>query len=102
MTTLSFVSLGTDQGLLDQVYAAIDGSELSDRQKRVFKRRMQWRPRVRQAVMDEVIAQGFAEEVFIPEISDSGDVTVQVDWDSIADFLERILPLILQIIGLFG
>ena len=85
------------QTLLQHIEAAIDKSDRSDRQKRVAKRRLK-RPRVQELVLDEVVARGYVEQYIT--VSDENEILV--DWEGIIAFIERILPLILQLIGLFG
>lgn len=85
--------------ILDEVLAALGKSELSDRQKRVYARRLKFRPRIREMILDEVVSQAYAEGLIDIE---EGEVEAQVDWDGLIEFIERILPLILQLIGLFG
>jgi F420-0:gamma-glutamyl ligase len=85
------------QTVLQHIEAAIDKSDRSDRQKRVAKRRLK-RPRVQELVLDEVVARGYVEQYIT--VSDENEILV--DWEGIIAFIERILPLILQLIGLFG
>ena len=92
-------SLANDPKLLDSVIKAIEASTLTDRQKAVAIRKLRFRPRIRQLILDEVIAQGYSEGVILPG---EGDAVALIDWEEFAKFLERIIPLIIQIIGLFG
>ena len=90
-------TLASDPKLFEAVVTAIEGSDLTDRQKRVFVRRLKWRPRIRQAVMDEVIASAYAVELIL--LQEDG---VLIDWEGIFELIKVLLPIILQLIGLFG
>ena len=87
-----------------EIQAAIDRSTtMSDRDKRrasrVMDGRFRWQQRARQQVIDKAVIELLAEELIVPTPE---GVEAAVDWDSIATFIERILPLILQLITLFG
>lgn len=88
---------------LDEVKKAISESEqLRPLQKNRLLRRLS-RPWVAQRVTDEITVRAMAAGyVTVSLDEDGGDATVLVDWEGLAEFIERILPLIIQIIGLFG
>ena len=69
--------------------------DLKKRKKRRLIRKL-GRKRVQLVVLDHVNEKALEDEIIT-----LGDVEAQIDWDAIADFLERIFPLILQLIGLF-
>ena len=82
---------------IDQVITALDQSDLKPRKKRSLKRRLK-RKRVQQTVLDELTSRATAEGYIIV----GEDATVQVDWDGLISFIERLIPLIIKLIGLFG
>lgn len=84
------------------VQRANASSELSRRDKRRIARVMNggwfnWRRRER--VLDEVCDRMHAARVI--EVYDDG-VQAATNWDDILSFIERLMPLILQLISLFG
>ena len=86
---------------LQHIESVIDSSDdLRKRQKRKLKRKLR-RPRVGQAVLDEVTSRAVVAQVISIELGDDS-ATTQVDWDALLEFLEGLLPLIVQIINLFS
>ena len=94
---------------LQHVREAIEKSDrIGPRQKRVLLRRLN-RTRVAERVTDAVTAQALdagyiqiAHGGFDDDDGDGGDVEVLVDWDALIEFIEKLIPLIVQLIGLFG
>ena len=85
---------------LQHIESVIDSSDdLRKRQKRKLKRKLR-RPRVAQAVLDEVTSRAVVAQVISIELGEDLAKT-QVDWDALLEFLETLLPLIVQIIFLF-
>lgn len=55
----------------------------------------------KQVCVSQMFYSGVGEE-FVP-MTDDGKVNMEgIDWDSFADFLERIIPIVLQLIEIFG
>ena len=83
------------------VIEAAEKSNLGRFQKARIERIMtgRFRPIAKKNITDRVTAALLAEEMIVA--SDSG-VEFAVDWESILAFIERLLPLILQLISLFG
>lgn len=101
---LDFPEVSTQhQRTLEMVREAIEKSDrLGPRKKRVLQRRLN-RETVAVRVTDAVTANGMAAGL----ISVSYDVGTQsvetmVDWDGLIGFIERLIPLIIKLIGLFG
>lgn len=73
--------------------------ELTKGDYRKIRRTSRWRPfawrRVVKACCEELCDEGLCN---FEESTDRYTLAAAVDWDAIADFLERILPLILQFI----
>ena len=85
--------------LLKELRQAIDATDqLTGRQKRVAKRKLR-RPIPQQQALDFIAAEAMVDGVFYASEEDQFEVLV--DWDSFAAFLERILPLLLQLFGGF-
>jgi len=82
--------------LLKRVEQTIKSSDYSNRKKRRMLRKLK-RSRVRELVLDEVIAQAYHSDVITIQEGDP-----RIDWDGLIEFLERLLPLIVKLIGLFG
>lgn len=83
---------------LDQVRQAVSESDLDDREKRRILRKLR-RPWVAVRVTDLVTSEAFDAGVI--GLTDDAQ-GFGVDWDSLLEFIERLLPLILQLIDLFG
>ena len=81
------------------VREAVDRSEtLTAREKRRIKASVRWRPRVRAEVAGLVLAEACVEGL----VDEDGEVAAAIQWDQILSFIERLLPLILQLVSLFG
>lgn len=84
------------------ILQAVDKSQTLDRrEKRRIERVMKspFRRRAREKIVDDVTAAMLAEEVLV--VTPEG-VEMAIDLDGIIAFIERILPLIMQLITLFG
>lgn len=84
----------------------VEQSEKSDKLSRGDKRRIArvmkggwWNDARREKIIDATVQKMYAEQVVI--VSPDG-VQAAVDWDGIITFIERLMPLILQLISLFG
>lgn len=92
---------------LEEVKKAIQASDdLRPLQKRRLIRRLN-RPHVAERVTDMVTSNAMiAGYIQIAhgglDSDDDSDVEVQADWDAIIEFIERLIPLIIKLIGLFG
>lgn len=84
------------------VEKAKESDQLTRRQKRKIERVMrggwfnQWR---KDAVLDDVIKKLHVEERIV--VTPDG-VQAAVDWNAILSFVEKLLPMILQLVSLFG
>ena len=93
-----------DIGTLES--AIIQAANKSDKLSRIQKNRLErilttnWRPRVKKAITDQVMNSLLAEEMLI--VSEDGTVTPMFDFDGLIAFLEKLIPLIISLIGLFG
>lgn len=103
----------------DTVYASVDASANHDAmlkrvreaiaesdqigpfRKWIIQRRLK-RQHVAVAVTDYVTSEAMAEGYIVMAAGDDGEVVARVDLDGILAFIERLLPVILQIISLFG
>ncbi len=101
----------TADRILKQVETAIqDSDRLTDRRKARMLRVLNRRPKVAQRVVDEVTARALDADLITfdyyqtrsDDDDEEGKVRARVDWDSIIAFIERLIPLIVQLIGLFG
>lgn len=86
--------------------AIVEGAEKSDKLTRFEKRRIQrimkggwFNDSRREQIINSVTQKLHAEQaiVILPD-----GVQAAIDWDGIASFIERLMPLILQLITLFG
>lgn len=88
------------EAITDQIEQS---SDLSKREKRratrVMNGRFRWQQRARRQVIDKAVEELLAEELIVP--TEDG-VEAAVDWESILGFLKEFLPVLLQIISLFG
>lgn len=91
--------------IADEIITAARDSDLSEREKSRIVGTMEkprwWqfrKRRVRDRVIDQAIDGMFTEELVV---ATPDGVEPAVDWDAIASFFERMLPLILQIVSLF-
>jgi hypothetical protein len=93
----------TNTRTLEMVKSAIrSSSSIGPLQKRLLLTRLN-RPNVANRVVDAVTSQAVsAGYISVSYDIVSGDAVTLVDWDELAKFLERIIPLIIQLIGLFG
>lgn len=93
-----------DIGTLES--AILEAVNKSDKLNRIQKNRLErilttnWRPRVKKAITDQVMNSLLAEEMVI--VSEDGTVTPMFDFDGLIAFLEKLIPLIVSLIGLFG
>ena len=81
--------------------ASEQSTTLDRRQKRRIERVMKspFRRRAREKIVDDVTAQMLNEEVII--VTPEG-VEMAIDLEGILAFIERLLPLVLQLLALFG
>lgn len=93
---------------LAEVRKAIEESEdLGPFRKRVLLRRLN-RPSVAVRVTDYVTANALDQGLITvpPPVGwaegQVDDVSMAIDWEGLITFIERIIPLIVQLIGLFG
>ena len=88
---------------LDEVKNAIkSATSLRPIQKRRLLRRID-RPHVAQRVTDEITTRAMASGLVVIEYDEqANDAVAMVDWDGLIEFIERLIPLIVQLIGLFG
>jgi len=92
---------------LEMVRQAVSDSNLRPLKKRRMLRRLR-RPAVASVVTDYVTSNAISEgviDVGPPVFNADGSVEVPemaIDFDALLDFIERLLPLILQLISLFG
>lgn len=93
-----------DSGTLES--AILEAVNKSDKLNRFQKNRLErimttnWRPNVKKAITDRVTNSLLAEEMLI--VSDNGTVTPMFDFDGLLAFLEKLIPMIISLIGLFG
>lgn len=93
-----------DIGTLES--AILEAVNKSDKLSRIQKNRLErimttnWRPRVKKAITDQVMTSLLAEEMLI--VSEDGVITPMFDFDGLIAFLEKLIPLIVSLIGLFG
>lgn len=89
--------------IAQQIVEASEASDSSRFEKRRVRRVMNAKfgrlKRAKEQAIDFAASEALTSGVVVATAS---GVQPAVDWDAIADFFERILPLILQIIGLFG
>lgn len=86
----------TDHALNEAVDTAVGSGELTAMQARRIKRAVRLRPDLRQRVLDEVDDK-------LHEAGMVGDdcCFAAPDWNAILEFIKGLLPVIMQIIGLF-
>lgn len=90
------------QATLDAVRTAIQNSDLRELQKNRLLRRLD-RPWVANRVTDEITSRAMSAGLVAVEYDIvSGQAVTNVDWEGLIGFIERLLPLIVQLIGLFG
>jgi hypothetical protein len=97
----------SQERLLSEVIAAVEKADISARQKRVTLRRLKFFPAYKNSFLDEVLAQGFAQGYITIAVTKNNSelqepVEIMIDWEGLIEFIERIIPLIIQLIGLFG
>jgi len=84
------------------VKRVIDSSDRSQLQKNRLLRRLD-RPWIAVRVTDEITSRGMAMGLISVSFDAvTGQATTNVDWQELIKFIEALLPLIIQIIGLFG
>ena len=88
---------------LEAVKSAIsDSEELGRFQKKRLLRRLE-RPHVAVRVTDAVTSEAMtAGYISLDFDADTQQVETNVDWDGLIEFIERLIPLIVELIGLFG
>jgi hypothetical protein len=87
--------------ILEAAQKAFDQKQIDQSQLRSI-RLASMMPRML-AKMESLIAEkAYVEGYAIPMGSDGEPSVKAIDWNSLADFIERIIPLILKLIDLFG
>jgi len=87
---------------LRMVRKAIADSDLSLGQKilaRIALRRKSVQDRVTDFVTSQAIDDGV---IVMPAMVDGQMVEAAIDWDALLEFIEKLIPLIMQLIALFG
>lgn len=72
--------------------------------KALMLHRMRTRPKVRELVMDEVMAQAYgcgAITMLAPNPNDPAELTMAIDWDKVLQLIIEYLPQIIQLIIMF-
>lgn len=81
------------------VHDAVDADQtLSSREKRRIKGAMRWRPRKRREILGLVMSECYAASV----VDENGTIQGAMDWQAIIEIVRELLPIILEIISLFG
>jgi len=98
--------LSQQQRTVEMVTAAIDKSDLRPLKKRRLKNALR-RPAVAEQVTDWVTSNAIYEGIITinptPVYGADGEPDlIGVDWDSLLAFIEKLIPLILQLIELFS
>jgi hypothetical protein len=85
----------------EAVVKAAEASDLSEFQKNRIKRIMKspFRPIARRNITDRVTEALLAEEMLV--VTEAG-VEAAVDWEKILERIQKLLPIILQLIALFA
>lgn len=94
---------GFREEVATEIVKQLPNANISERDRgriaRVMGGRGWFNKRRRERVIDEAVKQLHSEQLI--EVTPDG-VQAAIDWDGIASFLERILPLILNLVKLFG
>lgn len=99
-------TLSVEEFRADTARAIMDAAERSETLSRGEKRRIQrvmrggWFQEARKNRIIDAVAQRMHAEQLIA-VTPAG-VEAAIDWDSILAFIEKLIPLIIQLIGLFG
>lgn len=78
-----------------------DSDSLSDWKKRRLLRKLD-RPWVAVRVTDEITSRAMATGLVSVSVDSTGGAVTNIDWDGLIKFIEALVPLIIQIVGLFG
>lgn len=80
------------------LFEAIDRSDLRWREKRQIKFAYNWLPRrraeIEQIIQERCVARGV--------VNSRGEIQGATDWEDILQIIKELLPIILELISLFG
>ena len=77
------------------IQAIEEDASLDDRKRRALKRKLRWRPRLRQEVLDMITSESLSAGVL-------AFPSAQIDWDALLAFIKELIPIIVELIELFG
>lgn len=101
--TLTFAD-PTEQKLFDSLINAIQKSEsIRPVRKSLLVHRLKTRPKIRQMVMDEMVANCYScgAVTFAASASDPGEMVANWDWEKVLQLIIEYLPQIIQLIMMF-